>query len=279
MGDWQVGLSTGCFYRQSIFDVLETVKDGGFTLLELSTYPAHLDYRDQDLVRRAAARIDELGMEVLSLHAPFGRHIDISALDENTRRRSIDELVAALDAARILGAPYMVMHPAPELDRFPSDTEMIARLHQAASSAAVLYRAGRERDVKVAFENMAPHVAFGRIRDVLWILGSLDEKQLYCCLDTGHANLAREAYTAPYKLGRSLAVIHANDNDDRTDAHFPPGRGTLRWDKIISALDEVGFRGAFIIELAEETGKPPRQVMQEARAARAFIRSICRRSS
>jgi len=257
--------------------VLQVVKDGGFNVLELSSYSAHLDYRNPDLVRRVAGRIEELGMEVFSLHAPFGGHIDISALDENTRRRSIDELVAALDAAQLLGASCMVMHPAPELERFPSDTEMIARMHQTASSASILWKAARERGVRVAFENMAPHVAFGRVRDILWILGSLDETEICFCLDTGHAHLAREAYTAPYKLRGCLAVVHANDNDDRTDCHLPPGRGVLRWEKILGALKETGFCGTMIIELAGDTGKPPQQVMQEARAARAFIRSVCRK--
>lgn len=40
MSDWAVGLSTGCFYQKSIFEVLETIRNGGFSLIEIcSSHP------------------------------------------------------------------------------------------------------------------------------------------------------------------------------------------------------------------------------------------------
>src|SRR5271165_187311 len=71
MSDWPVGLSTGCFYQRSIFDCLEVISRGGFNIIEVCSFPVHLNYHDRDMVARAARRAEELGMETYSFHAPF----------------------------------------------------------------------------------------------------------------------------------------------------------------------------------------------------------------
>ena len=76
MSDWPIGLSTGCIYQTSIFDCLEPIRNGGFSMIEICSFPAHLDYHDKEAVRRAATQIDELGMEPYSFHAPFADHIE-----------------------------------------------------------------------------------------------------------------------------------------------------------------------------------------------------------
>ena len=80
MSDWAVGLSTGCYYRTSIFDCLEPIRNAGFGLIEVCSYPAHLDYHNLEKAKAAAARIDELGIEPFSFHAPFADDIDITSI-------------------------------------------------------------------------------------------------------------------------------------------------------------------------------------------------------
>ena len=63
MNDWPVGLSTGSFYQKSIFDCLELIRQNGFSMVEICSFPAHLDYHDLNAVHRAANRIEELGAE------------------------------------------------------------------------------------------------------------------------------------------------------------------------------------------------------------------------
>ncbi len=113
MSDWPIGISTGCFYESSILDILEVVRDGGFTSIEVCSFPKHLDYHDRDKVSQAAKRIQEVGLEPFSFHAPFADHIDITALDETPRKRSIQELVTAAEAAAELGVRHLVLHPVP----------------------------------------------------------------------------------------------------------------------------------------------------------------------
>ena len=46
MSDWPFGISTGCFYQTNILQALPMVRDGGFTLIEVCSFPAHLDYHN-----------------------------------------------------------------------------------------------------------------------------------------------------------------------------------------------------------------------------------------
>jgi len=76
MSDWPVGLSTGCFSHNSIFDCLETISRGGFNIIEICSFPLHLNYHDIDTVAHAARRVEELGMEAIR----FMRHLLITLI-------------------------------------------------------------------------------------------------------------------------------------------------------------------------------------------------------
>ena len=135
MSDWPVGLSTGCFYRTSIFDCLEVIRSSGFGMVEICSYPDHLNYHDKDAVRRAAQLMDRLGLEAFSFHAPFADHIDITASDPARRAAAEREILEAADAAAILGVRYFVIHPGPEESDLGEHDRFVC-LENAASSRA-----------------------------------------------------------------------------------------------------------------------------------------------
>jgi endonuclease IV len=57
-----------------------------------------------------AKRLDELGMEAYSFHAPFV-DVDISSLDLSHREYSFQELMTAAEAASILNVRQLIIHP------------------------------------------------------------------------------------------------------------------------------------------------------------------------
>ena len=74
------------------------------------------------------------------------------------------------------------------------------------------------------------------------------------CADTGHSNKAtRFGNPSPADvirlLGSSLEVLHLNDNDTFTDQHKMPFSGTIDWDDVFNALDEIGYKGVYNMEL------------------------------
>ena len=61
-----------------------------------------------------------LGIDAYSFHAPFGDRIDITSLNRHERNASVQEVLAAAEAAAQLKARYLVIHPGPEhIDHAP----------------------------------------------------------------------------------------------------------------------------------------------------------------
>jgi sugar phosphate isomerase/epimerase len=269
--DWPVGLSTGCFYQRRIFDTLREIRDGGFTMIEVCSHPAHLDYHDRPACERAAAQLRELAIEPYSFHAPFAEHIDITSLDGDRWRSSVDEIAQAATAAAILEARYFVLHPGPEQSDLPRH-ERLERMENAARALNVVAARCRELGVGLVLENMLPHLFSGHVRDLLWLLGAMETTDVGICLDTGHAYLAGDLGTVAHKLSGHLWMVHASDTRGTFDDHLPPGEGAVPWPALLRRLEESRFRGAFILEVAG--GAESGVVLEGARRARAFLRSL-----
>lgn len=271
MNDWPIGLSTGCFYRTDIFQCLEPIRTAGFLSIEICSFPAHLDYHDGQAVRRAAQRLAELQLEAYSFHAPFADHIDITSVDAAVRKRSVQEMITAADAAAELGVRNFVIHPGPEKDTIP-DRERLQRMQWAAESLNTLVERCRELGIALTLENMLPHLFFGRTRDVLWILGALDSTDVGICLDTGHAYLSGDLPTVAHKLSGHLRMVHASDNNGKYDDHLPPGQGKIDWNSLIAQLSRRDFSGMIMLEIAGD--RPVDVTLQDARKAALFVRKI-----
>ena len=275
MTNWPIGLSTGCFYQQSIFDCLTKIRESGFSRIEVCSSPAHLPYRDREAVHRAADRISELGMEAYSFHAPFADEIDIASTDEEQRRAAVAEVLQAAEAAAILRVHYFVIHPGPENPPEASGEQQLARMTNVVLSLNEVARRCREFGIVCVLENKLPHLLFGNTSDILWILDAINTAEVGACLDTGHAFLAGDMPALIHKLRGHLRMLHVHDNGGVRDDHLPPGDGRVDWEAMIQDLISVEFRGTLILEMA---GQPDADAtMANARRGRKFLREISRR--
>jgi sugar phosphate isomerase/epimerase len=276
MSDWPTGLSTGCFYRTPILEALPLVRDGGFTLVEICSFPAHLNYHDTGLVEATSAMLRNLGIEANSMHAPYAERIDISSHDPQQREDSVNELFAATSAAAILGCRYLVLHPGPEQEGRPSPEDWYWRIRHAAESLNRVATRCRELGLVLLLENMLPHLLFGQTSDMLWLLGAIRETNVGTCLDTGHASLSGDLPTVVHKLSGHLRMLHANDNGGNRDDHLPPGEGRIDWSSLVCQLVKWRFQGPLILELSGNG--TPEEIMERARRAREFLGEQCRKA-
>ena len=51
------------------------------------------------------------------------------------------------------------------------------------------------------------------------------------------------------RLGNRITLLHLNDNDTLTDQHKMPLSGSIDWASVLGALEEVGYRGVYNMEL------------------------------
>jgi sugar phosphate isomerase/epimerase len=275
MTNWPIGLSTGCFYRTPLVDCLETIRGSGFSMIEVVFSPPHLDYKDPARVREAAARIDALGLEAYSFHAPFADDIDISSPDAGRREYALETILRAVDAAALLGVHYFVIHPGPENTDIPSREERLLRIEHVCGILDRVAARCSEVGIQCVLENKLPHLMFGQSADLLWILACLKGNRVGACLDTGHAHLAGDLYQLVCKMAPYLRLLHVHDNKGHGDEHLPPGDGRIDWTALLKELAAVNFTGALILELAGDGS--PDIVMARARRARTYLRQRARR--
>lgn len=275
MTNWPVGLSTGCFHRTPLVDCLETIRRSGFSMVEVVFSPSHLDYRDAGAVQEAALRIDALGMEAYSFHAPFGNDIDISSPDLARREYAQDEILRAAEAAATLGVHYFVIHPGPENADIPSREERLVRIENVCSVLTSVALRCSELGIQCVLENKLPHLLFGQSADLIWILASFEANCIGACLDTGHAFLAGDLHQLVAKMGPYLRLLHVHDNKGHGDDHLPPGDGRIDWTALFRDLAAARFHGAMIMELAG--GDDEEEVMARARRGRCYLRKRARR--
>ncbi len=80
-------------------------------------------------------------------------------------------------------------------------------------------------------------------------------KHMSTCVDVGHSNKAMK-YNNPTPadvirlLGSSISTLHLHDNDTMVDQHKMPFTGTIDWDDVFAALDEVDYQGTYNMEIA-----------------------------
>lgn len=271
---WPIGLSTGCFYRHSIFSVLEEIRASKFQLIEVCSFPQHLDYHHEDEVRRAGDMMRNLGLRPFSFHAPFADHIDITSPDEKVREAAVAELLTACRAAVLIGAENIVLHPGPEQEGRPPQDEFLQRMRHAAISLNRVAEYCCANRVQLLFENMLPHLLFGQTSDMMYLLGEISTCAVGTCLDTGHAHLSGDLGNVIHKLSGHLKMVHINDNHGDWDAHLIPGDGGINWPWVIAELQRHHFNGGLIIEMSAQKNEPVADTLARARLGRDFLANL-----
>jgi sugar phosphate isomerase/epimerase len=187
-------------------------------------------------------------------------------------------VIAACDAAAMLRASYVVLHPGPECVGRPHPEEWYHRMRSAADSLNQVAAHCRRVGLTLLLENMLPHLIFGHVSDLMFLLGAISETNVGTCLDTGHAFLSKDLRTVVHKLSGHLRMLHVNDNHGERDEHLSPGEGAIDWTSLVRQLRQWNFHGPLILELAD-SGEPPERIMQRARDARTYLRDILTRHS
>lgn len=275
MNNWPIALSTGCFYDRPIMDVLGAVRQAGFTEIEVCSFPAHLDYHLLPDVLCARDEMHRLGLHPVSFHAPFSSHIDITSADEATNERAAGELLRACEAAALMGCRHMVLHPGPEREGRPPPEQFLQFMDRASMVLNKVAARCCELGLSLLLENMLPHLLFGHVRDMLYLLGEITTCSVGTCLDTGHAHLAGEMSVVIQKLSRHLKLVHVNDNRGDRDAHLAPGEGTIDWPVVIAELRRNQFHGTLVLELARRENESVGDALRHAVRARETLEKLC----
>jgi D-psicose/D-tagatose/L-ribulose 3-epimerase len=196
-----------------------------------------LDAVDPPAIRE---RADRAGIGLLtSVVCP--EDADPSSEDDGVRERGLDFLKRCIDATADMGADVFtgVTYSAlgRRLERRPAREDM-SRAAEVMRPAA-RYAAGRE--VRLGIEPVNRYESFlvNTAAQALELMELIGEPNVGIHLDAYHMNIEENEFRAPVVLvAEHLLHFHLSESHRGI-----PGRGTVDWEAIMSALGEAGYAG------------------------------------
>lgn len=194
----------------------------------------------------------DAGLPFDSIHGVFGPAYDPSNPDEATRQYAVDTYRAEGELALELGAPMVVVHPAPMAADLSEFTEKGSAPRPGAMQRSMeeLARIGEDLGVIYLIENVPPKFLFGsNCQQLAGMIREIDHPQLRMCFDNGHAHMVGDGLSSLEACLDVVSYLHINDNNARVDAHLIPGYGTFDWDRLGTSMGKLPRRTSAMLEL------------------------------
>ena len=159
-----------------------------------------------------------------------------------------------IKATKILGAKWMVVHPAnlPHAPLYSREQAKSVNLEYLAP----LVEEAKKQGIGLAIENMVDfkgnrrRYCGGDPYELLELVDTINDPSVGVCIDTGHAHIAGVNVGDFIRLaGKRVKALHIDDNLRDTDAHLLPFYGTADWKDISKALKDIDYQNGFAFEL------------------------------
>ena len=192
------------------------------------------------------ALTQELGMQIQSVHAVFGRIHKLWQPFADTQEVLQEQLQCLRDSAAI-GAPIVVCHAFIGFkDHTPTQFGI--------ENFRVMVDEAKKLGIKIAFENTEGEEYLFALMEAF-----RDEPHEGFCWDTGHEMCYNHSQDLIAKYGDRLLCTHLNDNlgirdfdgeiTPRDDLHLLPFDGIADWDDIAARLRRCGYNDYLTFEL------------------------------
>ena len=277
-------------FRDCGLDAIDYPVDGGTPDLEALKRASVYRLSEDEVVakfRTVREIADRYGIKVGQTHAIFGE------FEPSDTEDFVDITIKDILATNVLGSRYTVVHPiimpgrigdARRDENFEYNLKFFRRLVPALEKWNVkcaienLFK-GDENGVRRASECSYP-------QETLDYIGELGSDLFCSCADTGHFAISEKdtgisVGDAIRQLGKTLEVLHVQENDGINDLHVVPYtlRNVMDWEDIIAALREIGYTGTMNFEVMPFVKQFPAEISQVAVAhignvARYFAKRV-----
>ena len=235
-----IGVSTACLYPMHTEDALsELIKLG---VRDVEIFFNATEEICEPFLSRLCGAVKENGVRVHSVH-PFTSAVETLYLFSDYDRRTeemLDIYRRYFEAMNRLGAGIFVLHGALENSKCTDETyfERYARL----------YAIGKEFGVTVAQENIS--YCKSKSADFLRKMRLHFGKECAFVLDLKQAHrCGADPFEIAQAMGDRICHCHVSDWADKDHDCLPAGKGRFDFARLGSDLSEMGFSGAFIVEL------------------------------
>ena len=247
---------TGEFVGDPV-EALRSVAASGYSEVELMAEGVGWEEGAPDPAPYREA-LESSGLYPHTIHAPF-RSINLASFDEAERKESVAQVAAAMRFHAEVGGRTIVVHPSgsPTSPDEPLYTKenVGAATESAHRSISELVRVGEETGVRMALENLVAKVGFAArpletMQELRSFMADLPAEYVGICHDIGHTRLRKLDVASETRIASErLYALHIQDGSSDEDDHLPPGHGVIDFDSFGQALTDIGFDGAWTLEV------------------------------
>jgi hexosaminidase len=226
----------------------------GLTSIKVDPTGASYVIQNKDEVierlQEAKKAADEAGVTIWSVHMLAGPQFEISKGNEADRKKVIElQKQIVLDLLPILRPHIVLFHPS----FFIPKDEKELRTEQLIKSATELDKAVRSIGSTMVLENMNDAsdqhmVLMQRTADITETMNRMPG-DIGAAVDLNHIDHPEQVIRA---LGKRVKTLHVSDGTGIQEKHWFPcgGKGVNNWVAILSALNDTGYSGPFMFEVA-----------------------------
>ncbi len=236
------------------------IKDAGFHCVDYSFYWLNPEEKQailgdgyREYAQKVKEQLNQMGLICNQAHAPF----DFKLINGEISLSNLHycEVVRSIEAASIMGAEQIVVHPlTPADDRSVLDVNVDYYKSLEPYCEKFGIRIAVENLPCPRYDNLEAGIIghkFGRAEDIYALIKKLNSPWFVCCIDVGHAAITG---IAPEKLigdldNSLLQALHIHDNDCQSDLHLLPYLGKLDWDNIAQSLADIQYQGDLTFEV------------------------------
>lgn len=225
---------------ESIYPVLENIKEWGYDGVELPVFDMNID-----AFRKIGAKLDSLELGRTAVTVCTEEENPISP-DAGVRAAGVARLKKAIDMCAASGCTHLLGPIHSALGHFVGRgrTEDEWKWGQESLVQAADY--AREQDVMLVVEYLNRFECYflNCAEDAARFCREANHPNLKMMYDTFHANIEEKSPSGAIKAcADQLVHVHISENDRST-----PGEGGVNWDDNFAGLKEVGYDGWLMIE-------------------------------
>ncbi|WP_455584778.1 sugar phosphate isomerase/epimerase family protein [Bacteroides sp.] len=205
----------------------------------------------KEMFRQVKHDADSAGINIWSIHMPYGADCDPSHVDETIRLHSENAYRSYIDVISVLEPEVILFHPSWRLGL----NERKQRMSQLVKTITSLNKDAKRIGSIIVLENLlgykllrSPGVErpLGRTVEEMVKIMNLMPADVYAAVDVNHIKNPERLIDA---LGSRIRSVHIADGDGEKECHQLPGRGKNDWVLILQALDRAGYTGPFLYEI------------------------------
>ena len=241
-------------------EMMKYLSDHGIRLVGIDGNRWHFENRtDETGIADFKKDLDEFGLNLCSMHSCFPI---LTSTEDGTSPDLFEAQLNELRTFALLGGHSAVYHATwirdldaseigPAIDRIGWN----CFVEMTAKTVKMLAEEASRNNIYIVLENLTLESFSDSAAKICEIVISVSEPNVGILLDSGHTHLAGlDVADEIRQAGNLLKDVHFHDNagakvnGELIDQHLPPGLGTINWQNVIGALNEIHYSGPIAFE-------------------------------